>query len=700
MLRNSSHARDECVHPRAMCYRTPDDLPSTATSAIGPTRRSVAGVSLSRHLGPACILSILVGALLGLASCARGPEWAMRLPAPEADSSGLALLRNYPNANALILLDEGTMEIFGGDDLGFSEFKQHRIVKILTALGQRYANVVIPYSGESRIEGIKARTISASGQVTPLEEKNIFDVSLYPNFVFFSDQRAKLFTLPAVDDGSTVEYEYSVVVRNRTLWHSWGFQNESPTLLSRFTLIKPGEWDIHYRLYGLELEPTVTKAPSGFKSTHVWEARNISPIQAEFSMPPMREQAARLALAPLGFTTWGDVSLWYLGLARSRMKAGPALTTVSLQITQGAENDREKLRRIFEWVRDKVRYVAVEIGIGGYQPHPADEVYTNMYGDCKDMVTILCAMGSAVGLDVRQVLVSTWQNGKPDTSLPSPLQFNHVVTYCSTVGKDGVWMDATEKGCAFGQLPWYDQGLPVLVVGEKGEERLAVTPRAAPEENQEQVEWMVDLLPSGAASINGAMHLRGAVGAELREDLLSASAYERRLWLETFLAKRCAGALLDSFQITGVDPVREPLSILFTFRAPFFGTRSDSVMIIHPGMSSSTDLSDYFRSPARKHPIRLHFGVSSELDLTVNLPEGWEQHPIGSQDSVSSSFGLARWSWQTGRRRFTARSSVLLQGEDIPVEKYTLFQKFLDDIKERELRVVMFRKASPLPEDE
>ncbi len=643
---------------------------------------------------------VLLGIVLGISSCARGPEWATRLPVPQMDSAGITLLRDFPDADALVLLDEGTMEIFGGGELGFSEFKQHRIVKILTERGQRYANVVIPYSGESRVEGITARTVSASGRVTPLEEKNIFDVSLYPNFVFFSDQRAKLFTLPAVDDGSIIEYQYSVVVRNRTLWHSWGFQNESPTLFSRFTLIKPGEWDVHYRLYGLEIEPSVTSAPSGFKSTHVWEAHDVAPLRAEFSMPPIKEQAARLSIAPLGFTTWGDVSLWYLGLARSRMSAGSELSTVSRELTWGAENEREKLRRIFEWVRDRVRYVAVEIGIGGYQPHPADEVYSNMYGDCKDMVTLLCAMGSAVGLDVRQVLVSTWQNGKPDTSLPSPLQFNHVIAFCPTVGENGVWMDATEKGCVFGQLPWYDQGMPVLVTGEKGEERVIVTPRADPEDNLEQVEWRVILHPTGAASVSGAMHLRGAVGSELRQDLLSASAYERRLWLETFLAKRCPGARLDSFQITGVDPVLEPLAVTFAFQAPLFGARSDSMIIIRPGMISAMDLSDYFRSPAREHPVRFRFGMSSELDLVVKLPSGWAQVSVSAQDSVTSFFGLARWSWEADRNRYAARSSVVLRGDDIPVRNYPAFQKFLDSISEHELRLVLLRKTRPPAADE
>ena len=88
------------------------------------------------------------------------------------------------------------MEVFGRGELGFSVFEQHRIVKVFDSRGERFANVVIPYGGRSEVVAIEARTISPDGTIVVLDENDIYDVSLYPNFVFFSDQRAKLFTLP------------------------------------------------------------------------------------------------------------------------------------------------------------------------------------------------------------------------------------------------------------------------------------------------------------------------------------------------------------------------------------------------------------------------------------------------------------------------------------------------------------------------
>jgi len=632
---------------------------------------------------------LLLCVVLLLPSCASQSEWATRVSWDELDATHLPGQAEYPDAGAIILLDEGRMEIIGSGEVGFSAFEQHKIVKIFNDRGHRYANVVVAYTSGSQVEDIQARTISPAGKITVLDEKNIFDVSLYPNFVFFSDQRAKLFTLPAVDDGAIVEYRYRLLIRNRTFWHSWRFQSEEPTLLSRFTLVKPSEWEVAYRTYAIDVQPHTTKVPAGFKSTYVWEVKDIPAMRFEFGMPPQAEWGARLALSPVGFKTWADVAQWYYGLASPRMKAGDGVKALMPSLTGGVEDKQEKLKRIYEWVRDRVRYVAVEIGVGGYQPHAAEEVLVNRYGDCKDMTTLLCALGKEAGLEVHQVLVSTWQNGKPDTSLPSPLHFNHAIAYCPSVGEKGTWMDATEKGSLFRQLPWYDQGLPVLVVGEKGEETLAVTPRNPAEDNREALDWRIDLQPSGAATVQGSSQYWGTAATELRDELDNASPDERRLWLETLLVKRCSGALLDSVQITGVNPASDPLVVSYRFHTATFATRRGAALVFRPGLAAASGLPDYFRSPVRLHPIRFNFGMKREVNLAMTLPHGWRADTLALADSTTSSFGTAQWQWRDEGDVLHVNSSFLLRGDDIPPNEYKRFQEFLDRMREKDLREVV-----------
>ncbi len=631
--------------------------------------------------------------LLSALSCAHQGEWGRRVNWQGLSLGTLPTQDDYPGASAVVLLDEAEMDVLSGSQLPLSIFERHRIVKVLSRRGFRYANVVIPYDSKSTVEKIRARTISPDGRITVLDPADIYDISLYPQYVWYSDQRAKIFALPNVEVGSVLEYRYTMTIGNLTFWHSWLFQDDDPVLLSRFKLVSPAEWDVEYKVYGLNVEPKVQKAPKGFRSTYVWEARDVAPLKPEFGMPPLRECAARLAIAPAGMKSWRDVGEWYGKLAGPQMEANEAIRKLANRLTRDATTDREKLRRLYEWVRDQVRYIAVEIGIGGFRPHPAAEVLRHRYGDCKDMATLLCTLAQEAGLDVRQAILSTWQNGRPDTSLHSQLQFNHVIAVARGVDSTDVWMDPTEKGCPFGKLPWYDQGLPALVVCQDGQAELVTTPAEPPDSNRLVLRWVADLDSSGGALVRGSLSLRGAQASELREQYQLMSDEAKRVWLETSLAARCSGAELQRFSVEGLDPVRDPLRIQYTFRTSTFAAAETGRLTIFPGQFTGFDLPDLFRPRERRFPVRFRFGSWTELDLTLHLPRGfWPVEPQ-TRDSVRSDFGLGRWEWSTCGNTLRLQFTYRLSGRDVRPKDYPRFREFLEAIRTRNLRPVVLTRA-------
>jgi hypothetical protein len=599
---------------------------------------------------------------------------------------------SHPDAGAVVLLDEGSMEIFGGGEAGFSAFERHRIVRILNSRGHRHANVMIPYGSTSTLENVQARTLTRDGRVTTLKQEDIFDVSLYPGFVFFSDQRARIFTFPAVEDGAVIEYSYRIQVRDRTFWHSWVFQDDEPVLLSRFTLIKPGEWNLVSRSYGIPVEPAITKAPAGFKSRHVWELRNIPPLHGEAAMPPGPELAARIALAPVGFVSWTDISTWYAEMAAPRLKGGPLVRMLADSLTRHTPEPAARLRKLFEWVRDEIRYIAVEIGIGGFQPHYAEDIAAKRYGDCKDMVTLLCALAREVDIEVVPVLISTRHNSIPDTSLPSPLQFNHLIAYAPGTGTPGTWMDATDKACPFGVLPWYDQGVPVILARPRGENARAQTPAVEAARNHTRMTLDVQLAQDGSAAVRGKSLLSGAVANEMRHELRMYDRRETRTWVETFLAQRIPGIDLDTFFVEGMKPVEDPLALSYTFRAPAFAQTRDSGLVVRPGRIAGFLLDEYFRSTDRTYPVRFRFGTLTEVELTLRLPAGWELRR-NRADSLNTPYGSGAWSMHNSSAGVTLVIRHQLHGGEVPAGEYRDFRAFLDGVRLRDEQEVLLCKS-------
>ena len=62
-------------------------------------------------------------------------------------------------------------------------------------------------------------------------------------------------------------------------------------------------------------------------------------------------------------------------------------------------------------MQKQIRYFAIEVGVGGNQPHPAADVFRGRYGDCKDKATLLAAMLSSIGMhsDTRDGRYEPWE---------------------------------------------------------------------------------------------------------------------------------------------------------------------------------------------------------------------------------------------------------------------------------------------------
>jgi hypothetical protein len=641
---------------------------------------------------------IALSTVLSLASCAGGSEWWRTVQWEDYTLQRLPQSQSYPGVGAIILLDEGTMEPFGSGVLGYSVFEQHRIVRVFDARGERYANVVLPYGTSSEIEDIRARTITPSGLILPLRQEDVHDVNLYPDFVFFSDQRAKIFTLPGVEPGAVLEYRYRLKVSNRTVWHGWRFQSDVPTLISRFTMLVPSEWPVSFRTYGIEIEPDIRRVPNGFKSTFRWEARDLPAMVNETGMPPASERSARLTIAPLGFKTWNDVAAWYRKLSEPREDDNAGIEFLVDSLIAGVSEPDQRMRILYEWVRDHVRYLAVEIGIGGFQPHRSGEICANRYGDCKDMATLLSAMGDAAGISIEQVLISTWQNGTPDTALPSPYHFNHAISYAPDL-RGGLWMDATAKGAPYGELPWYDQGVPVLVVGDDGKATIHVTPRVEPPANSERVSWTASLDDSGRARVRARIVLRGALAMEARDDLTYATEQERRRWIEERLPRECAsGAVIEALSMTGLAPVEDSLALEVDFSAPLFAGQEEDALRFRPGMIIASGLPDLFRPGPRQHPVRFRFGMQRELVLDVTVPTGWYVSFSPPADSSITPFGSWSSILSTTPRGLHFRRLVRLKGQEIHPGEYATYRRFLDSLRTSEHQgVILRRPRSEIP---
>jgi hypothetical protein len=180
--------------------------------------------------------------------------------------------------------------------------------------------------------------------------------------------------------------------------------------------------------------------------------------------------------------TWEEVGRWYGGLQKEPLEATAAIQAKALELTKGLKTEDAKIRAIYNFVALKFHYIGLDFGIGRYQPHAADDVLENGYGDCKDKHTLLASLLKASGLEACPALIHA--NRKLDPEVPSPAQFNHVITVVPSGGKF-IWLDTTPEVAPYQLLMVTLRDKQALVIPSDKAPMLMTTP-ANPPTPQEQ----------------------------------------------------------------------------------------------------------------------------------------------------------------------------------------------------------------------
>jgi hypothetical protein len=180
------------------------------------------------------------------------------------------------------------------------------------------------------------------------------------------------------------------------------------------------------------------------------------------------------------FNTLDDQYKWYHSLIKNTVDDQNAITAKAKELISGLTTDVDKVKAIYYYVQDNIRYIAFEDGMAGFKPENADEVLRKKYGDCKGMANLTKALLTASGYDARLCWLGT-NHIAYDYQTPSLSVDNHMICALDLKGKT-YFLDATESYLGFDEHAERIQGRQVLM--EEGEKyKLTRVPTAAMSQN-------------------------------------------------------------------------------------------------------------------------------------------------------------------------------------------------------------------------
>ncbi len=318
-------------------------------------------------------------------------------------------------------------------------------VRVLTAKGLSSGSKSFRYKeGYGRVEIVSALITLPTGEITRLTEHDINDRPVGdPRNYYFSDTRELVLTYPGVCIGSIIEYE----VKESMSLAAYNGQYSIVQGISRTVPIGTFRWVFrkaiqdtrrpHFKFIDTELSAPEPRFVEGI-AEYAFEITNVPIFESIITEATAGKNPPYFIVS--SWNTWDDIGKWWYSLYRDKLDVNDSLTTIIHDIVIGMTDNFQKAKAIAEWVRDNVRYVAVELGKGGVEPREAGRILSVRYGDCKDKTILTMAMLRYVGIESYPVLVCRSKENLID-DCPSQ-QFDHVIA-CVKMDTGKVFFDPT-----------------------------------------------------------------------------------------------------------------------------------------------------------------------------------------------------------------------------------------------------------------
>ena len=500
--------------------------------------------------------------------------------------------------------------------------------QVLTPRGvERYGEAWVGYNPSVTIRDLRASLKSPAGKQQEIKKQQISDSSAFASYELYSDSRAKGIHFTGAEPGAILEYSYEESLRGLFfLPDVFQFQNEIPSRSLSYTVRTPASFPLRISVRGT---PSYTREEREGIVVHHWEARDVPAFRDEPYSPPAGDVLPQVAIYPrwivfgdhrIDTESWDGIARWYRDLSRNRMVAGPAVVEAAKTATAGLTGSEEKIRRLYEFLQQKISYVAIEMGVGGWQPHDNGQVFLHRYGDCKDKATLLIAMLRAVGLEGLPVLIRTRDAGLLEREYPSP-SFNHAIV--AIPRPEGyLFLDPTSEDAPFGDLPWADQGVPVLVVKEDGLGDLVETPLFTAERNRRHRQAVARVTPGGGPEGDYVIDAWGIRRVNLSAMVEEGRTAEKEDALEEILAWLCPGAVLKSHQVTRPPQPGDPLRVTARFEVPRFVMRAGTSELISPQLARLPQFAALTSGTGRRLPVFFPYLFSETSEVRMRLPDG------------------------------------------------------------------------------
>lgn len=584
-----------------------------------------------------------------------------------------------------------------------------RAVKILRPEGRKFASVWgVPYNGDSKVNYLRGWSITAKGQEYETKSSDVMEQSL-TSYEVYSDAKVKALRIPGADVGAVVGFEYEEEEHPYVYQDYWMFQETEPVEHSQYELHLASGWRFKSDWMNHSEEKPMEEG-----GAVLWKMADIPRIEHEPHEPPARGLAGGVVFTFLSdkmpdknYKNWADYGSWYTQLSAGVRDAS---TTLQQKVQELAPADMPLLQRVKAlagFAQHDVRYVAVEVGVGGYKPHSANDIFTHRYGDCKDKATVLSAMLAQIGVKSYYIIVNASRGVVTKDSPPGPAGFNHMILAISlpeasyatpmpalyehpTLGHLLIF-DPTNDFVPFGQIPFYEQDNYGLLVGGKGGELIHL-PLSNPESNRINVSAHLKLLPDGTLQGEVEEVLTGFEAMVARHALQNETEQDRKKAIETLVGRSIGNVQLDNFELVNAGDIDKDMVIRYRITAEHYAKNTGPMLLVRPRVVGEM-AGAWDTSKPRHYAYDFPAPFVSTDTVEIAMPDGYKVYEL--PDPAKAAFPFAEYSSKTESTgnvlKYTRQYKMV--ATEVPFASTAQLKDLFTQINSDEKSMVVLKKA-------
>jgi hypothetical protein len=609
-------------------------------------------------------------------------------------------IKNIPSAllsdaDAIIRKSETRFEVKSDR---YAILKKIYAVTIFNKNEQQYGNFVIGYDKFSSIEELRVILYDSKGErIRKLNSDEISDLPATSSFSLYEDNRVKHASLYHDQYPYTIELFYEIEYDGFINWPDWNSRKTlDPVQISKFEVIVPQAQELRFWVNNPTLTPSIETEWN--KKRYKWEVADLPKLSRDAIGEDIEDIAEHVKIAPENFrvggykgnmTSWKDFGMWYYNLAKDKRNLSEPVKKEIGQIVANSENEIEKIKKIYQYMQSRTRYVSVQLGIGGWQPFDANYVHEKSYGDCKALSNYTIALLEEVGVTAYPVLIKTGNHRFPIVSEFPSNQFNHAIV-CVPTQTDTFWLECTNPYMAFERIGSSNENRGALLITENGG-ILINTPVSHSKENIQKKMISVKLSADGNLEADALIEWSGNQQAHTRNSIAEATYEEKEKFIVTMF--EVPSLKINKYFFYGLDKREDQISAEINMLLSRYASVSGGRIFFKTNLMERR-----YKVPKdvekRLSPVRFSNPYWDVDSIYYTIPDGYEIEALPKPINLSTSFGEFSSKTELGAsNKILFVRSLEIKDYSIPASDYKAYREFFAEVvKSDRGQVVLVKK--------